>query len=84
MSGVVTCCKMLCKCPQEGLLSSLSVLNVDCVLRQLPPATVRATNAPSLGLPDAVATHSLEDMVVAIVQAYSVLLLVLGIITAGS
>lgn len=49
ISGVVTCCKMLSKCPQEGLFSSLSVLNVNSVLRQSPPAMVRAMDALTLG-----------------------------------
>lgn len=81
ISGIVTCCKMLCKCPQEGLFSSLSVLNVNSVLRQSPPATVRVMDVPTR-LPDAGATHLLEDVAAAVVQTYSVLL-VLGIAAVG-
>lgn len=38
--------------PSGGSFSGLSVLNVNSVLRQLPPAVVRAMGAPSLRLPD--------------------------------
>lgn len=55
-AGIVTC-KMLCKCPQEGWFPSFSVLNVNSVLRQLPPAMVIAMDAPTLGLPDVAATY---------------------------
>ena len=72
ISGVVTCFKRLCKCPQEGLFSSLSVLNVNSVLRQLPTSHGESDGC-AYSWAEAVATHWLEDMVVATVQTYSVL-----------
>lgn len=49
ISGVVTC--KIHNCPQEGLFSnlSLSVLNVDSILRQLSPVMVMAMAMSTLG-----------------------------------
>lgn len=82
ISGVVTCCEMLCNCPQEGLFSSLSVsvLNVDSVERQFPPAVAIAmavsTPAPNM------AAHSLEHGVEQ--HTYLAVGLVSGRAAAGS
>lgn len=68
--------------PSGGSFSGLSVLNVNSVLRQLPPAVVRAVGAPSLGLPDKwlhlAGAHGCSH------STYLAALLVLGIAGAGS